>query len=482
MSFKRFTGSAAMTARVAAAAIAAVSIAGCASTARDAEWRRPDVPASWSGAEAPADGDSGDSPTDARPAAARSPGGTPWAERWWASFDDPALDALIERAVADNADLAIAAIRVHRAQLEAGLVDAGTGLQAALSTGAGVTRPFGADRARVSTGVNAVLSFELDLWGKLAARRDEASWRAQASEADRDAAALLLIGTTAKLYWRIGYLNQSIAFDEASVIDAQRTAAIVESRAAAGAASPLDAAQARRQVAAQRAALSQRKIERESKRNALALILAQPPRERGQEPASLRGAVIPNVTASLPAVVLARRPDIRAAESRLRARLANVDVARASIYPDITLTSELGTSSDMLLRTLQNPVASLGAALALPFVQWNTVRLNVALSENEFDEASIAFRKGLYGALAEVEDALAARAQLDEQAVQHARAGEDATLAVSLARARFELGATDAAPWLEAQRAQRSAERDRMANHLARLENRMDLFLALGGG
>ena len=481
MSFKPFTGSAAMAARVAAAAIA-TSIAGCAYSGRDAEWRWPDVPASWSGAEAPAVGDSGDSPTDTRPGAVRSPGSTPLAERWWARFGDPALDALIERAMARNADLAMAAIRVRRAKLEAGLIDAQTGPQAAVSTGAGLTRPFDGDRARLSTGVNALLAFELDLWGKLAARRDEASWRAQASEADRDAAALLLIGTAAKLYWRIGYLNQSIAFDEASVIDAQRTAAIVESRVAAGAASPLDAAQARRLLAVQRAALSQRTMERESKRNALALILNQPPRERGHEPANLRPSVLPAVTASLPAVVLARRPDIRAAESRLRARLSNVDVARASIYPDITLTSELGTSSDMLLRTLQNPVASLGAALALPFVQWNTVRLNVALSENEFDEASIAFRKGLYGALAEVEDALAARAQLDEQAVQHARAGEEATLAASLARARFELGATDAAPWLEAQRAQRSAERDRMANHLARLENRMDLFLALGGG
>ena len=173
---------------------------------------------------------------------------------------------------------------------------------------------------------------------------------------------------------------------------------------------------------------------------------------------------------------------MRAAEARLRAQLAHVDFARASIYPEITLTSEIGTSSDMLLRTLQNPVASLGAALALPFIQWNTVRRKAALSENEFAEASIAFRKRLYGALAEVEDALSARTQLERQAQARTRALEDAELAASVARTRFDLGTTDAGPWLEAQRARRIAELDQIANRLACLENRIDLFLALGGG
>ncbi|MGG1943507.1 efflux transporter outer membrane subunit [Trinickia sp. NRRL B-1857] len=462
-SFKRLSG---LTAVATTTALTMLWLSGCASSEHRPELAWPALPASWSAASA-----------ETQPAHdAASP------ERWWARFGDTVLDELVETALANNADLAIAAIRVRRAQLEAGLVRAETGPQGALAAGVGATRAFGADRARVSTGVNAALSFELDLWGKLAARRDEASWRAQASEADRDVAALLLIGTTAKLYWGIGYLNESIALDQASIVDAQRTVEIVEARVAAGAASPLDAAQARGQLAARRADFAQTTMAREAKRNALALLLNRPPNERGAEPASLRDAAIPGVAASLPAVVLARRPDMRAAEARLRAQLANVDFARASIYPEITLTSEMGTSSDMLLRTLQNPVASLGAALALPFIQWNTVRRKAALSENEFAEASIAFRKGLYGALAEVEDALSAKTQLERQAEQRTHAFEEAKLAVSVARTRFDLGTTDAAPWLEAQRVQRSAELDRTANRLARLENRIDLFLALGGG
>lgn len=471
----------------AVATIAVVLLAGCASSVRQAPLASPTFPEKWM-ADAGTVSDTPDSAsvvvsaTGPRDDVPRAESTEQSPTRWWRTFDDAALDALVDAALASNADLALAAVRVRRAQLEAGLVNAETGPQATLTAGADVIRAFDADRARLSTGANATLSFELDLWGKLAARRDEAAWRAQASEADRDAAALLLIGTTAKLYWNIGYLNESIALGEASIANAQRAVTLVEAKLAAGAATPVDAAQARQQLAILRAQQSQWRLQREAKRNALALLLDRPPEERAAEPQRLAHASVPHVAARLPAIVLARRPDLRAAESRLRARLAGVDFARAAIYPSIALTGEFGTSSDMLVRTLQNPVASIGAALALPFVQWNSVRSKVALSENEFEQASIEFRKQLYRALADVEDALAAKTHLDAQATQRALALEEATLAAAYARTRFEQGATDAAPWLDAQRAERAAALERTSNHLARLENRIDLFLALGGG
>lgn len=464
--------------RFAAAALAAALLAGCTAPLRHAPLASPELPAKWlAGAGTISDAPTIRPPDDVQRLASAGPGQT----RWWQAFGDPALDALIDEALAKNPDLAMAAIRVRRAQLQARLVDADTGPQATVSAGADAARAFDADRIRLSTGANASVSFELDLWGKLAARRDEATWRAQASGADREAAALLLVSTSAKLYWNIGYLNESIALGEASIVDAQRTVALVEARLAAGAASPLDAAQARQQLAILRAEQAQWRLQRESKRNALALLLDRPPEKRSAEPERLDKASLPEVAARLPALVLARRPDLRAAELRLRARLAGVDFARAAIYPSIALTGEFGTSSDMLVRTLQNPVASVGAAIALPFVQWNTVRLRSALSESDFDEASIDFRKQLYRALADVEDALAAKTQLDAQAVQRARSLDDATLAAAYAHTRFELGSSDAAPWLDAQRALRVADLERTRNRLARLENRIDLFLALGG-
>ncbi len=476
----------AASARAAIAAMALALLTGCAASTLHAAWPSVPLPAQWMDASE-ANGETHDASSASALAAlstetadagsAAAPGA-----RWWQAFGDDTLNALVEDVLANNADLAVAAIRVRRAQLEAGLAGAETGPQARVTAAADVGRAFDADDLRRSSTVSAALSFELDLWGKLAARRDEATWRAHASEADREAAELLLIGTTAKLYWRIGYLNEMIAYGDASIADAQRTAALLDARVSAGAATPVDAVRARQQVAGLQAEQTTFKLERESERNALALLSGRPPEARRTQAERLSDTPVPAVSAGLPALVVARRPDLRAAEARLRARLAHVEFTRAAIYPDFALTAELGTRSDRLVRLLQNPIASVGTAIALPFIQWNTVRLKAALSKNEFDEASIDFRKQLYRALADVETALAAKTQLDAQAQLRERLLADAALAARLARARFELGATDAAPWLEAQRARRSAGLDQLANQLARLENRVDLYLALGGG
>jgi outer membrane protein TolC len=221
--------------------------------------------------------------------------------------------------------------------------------------------------------------------------------------------------------------------------------------------------------------------QREAKRNALALLLGTAPESRRAEPIDLSSSVVPKVPPRAPALMLAHRPDVRAAEWRLRAQLARIDFSRASLYPSFTLTGEFGTSSDMLVRAVQNPVASIGAAIALPFLQWNTLQLNTALANVDFERASVDFRRVLYRALADVEDALVVKAQLDSAASIRWQAASDAAMASALVRTRYENGAIDIAPLLDARRGERKAQLDRAANRLARLENRMDLFLALGG-
>ena len=461
--------------------VSAPLLSACIAQVRHDAVPRPALPEAWiaqpEGVAAVADPPSLDVAASTLPASAARP------NRWWRAFGDDALAALIEEALANNTDLALAAIAIHRAQLQAGLVGAETGPQASASASgnANASREFGANRVQTFAGVNATVSYELDLWGKLAARRDEANWRAQASEADRAAAALALIGTTAKLYWKIGYLNEAVALGRTEIVGAERTLARARTKLTAGAAMPLDVAQARQQLAQLQAEQADAIQQRESTRNALALLLGGMPEARGAEPADLRSAVVPQVAAHVPAAALARRPDVQAAELRVRAQMAHVDFARATFYPSFALTGELGTSSDMLVRTLQNPVASLGVALALPFIQWNTVRLNAAIAQSDLERTTLQFRQALYRALAEVEDALSAQAQLAAQAAQRDSALREARRATALARTRFEAGATDVAPLLDAQRIERAAAREQARNHLARLENRMGLFLAFGG-
>jgi outer membrane protein TolC len=161
--------------------------------------------------------------------------------------------------------------------------------------------------------------------------------------------------------------------------------------------------------------------------------------------------------------------------------MANVDSTRASYYPTFTLTGNLGTSSTGLLNVLQNPYAALGAGLTLPFIQWNTMKLNVEISKTEYEEAVVNFRQTLYSAFSDVENALSARSRYAEE---NSLLEESLTLArkaEELAEVRYRAGATALQSWLDTQESRRSAEKSLAENRLNRLKNLMTLYQAIGG-
>ncbi|RKP46970.1 efflux transporter outer membrane subunit [Trinickia fusca] len=401
---------------------------------------------------------------------------------WWRAFGDPALDRLIEDALRTNNDLAVAAIRVYRAQLQAGLADTNLTPNVTLRASSDVSRTLDTNDTSRAASIRGTLGYELDLWGKLAAQRDVARWALEATQAECDAARLSLIGTTASLYWRIGYLNRLIALGDANVADAERTLAIVRSRYAAGALSGLDVAQAEQDLSVQRATQTQWLRQRTESRNALAILFDRPPNTVAGEPTTLPDRALPDIAAGLPAELLSRRPDLRVAESQLRESLANVDVVRTSFYPSFTLTGTAGTTSVSLARVLQNPVGTLGVGLALPFVEWNTMQLQIKVSKTQYEEAVVRFRQNLYRALAEVENGLAAREQFDREANDLQQSLSQAQRAEAIAKARFRARATGVQPWLDQQQRLRDAQRAMALNTLNRLRVRMELFQALGGG
>ena len=403
-------------------------------------------------------------------------------EKWWQNFNDPVLDRLIDRALRCNNDLAAAAIKVRRARLQSGLSDTNATPSVSLGANSSLSRDL---NSRVNTrthSIDASLSYELDLWGKLASARDAGSFEAQATEFDRQGTALSLIGTIAANYWQIGYLNQRIASSQASIDYAEKTLALVQVKYRAGAVSALDLFQSRQRLAGQRADATELEQQRAKARNALAILFDQAPENATPEPQQLHEGALPEVQAGLPASLLGRRPDLRAAELRLREYLANVDTTRTSYYPTFMLTGSLGGSSTSLLNVLQNPIAVLGAGLTLPFLQWNTMKLSVKISETHYEEAVLSFRQTLYTGLSEVENALSAR---DEFAAQSRHLEEAVTLAKSAERLleiRYRAGSSGIQLWLDAQESRRSAEKALAENRLNRFKNMMTLYLALGGG
>lgn len=200
------------------------------------------------------------------------------------------------------------------------------------------------------------------------------------------------------------------------------------------------------------------------------------------EPARLSAQALPAVDAGLPAELLARRPDLRAAESRLRSLLASGDATRASYYPALTLTGSLGTSSTALLGLLSNPAAALGAGLSLPFLNRQEMRLSGELVTAQYEEAVVNFRQTLYAAFADVEDALSARSQYLRQGELLAQQLAAAREAERLYEVRYRAGSTALRTWLDAQQSRRTAELAVEENRLNQLNALATLYRVLGGG
>jgi NodT family efflux transporter outer membrane factor (OMF) lipoprotein len=405
--------------------------------------------------------------------------GTPW----WTRLNDPVLDQLVAEVLARNNNLAAATIRVRRAQLQAGLAD--RALQPALagsaSTGARRSLESDATSAR-SSGVTLSASYEIDLWNKLGSQREVARWEALASEQDRQSTRLALIATTARLYWQLAFVNQRLAASTQSIGYAQTTYQLVQTQYRAGAASGLEVAEAQQALAGQQASQSALQQQAVEARTALALLLDNAPgSQAASNPAALPSGDLPALQAGLPANLLARRPDLRAAELRLRQSFTRIDATRASYYPALSLTGSLGTSSTQLTNLLQNPVAALGLGVSLPFLQRANMQLNIQVSETQYEEAVLNFRQTLYTALGDVDNALSSRQQLALQAARLQESLQAARTAERLYEVRYRAGAAALKAWLDAQEKRRSADIALADNRLARLNNQLALYQALGG-
>jgi NodT family efflux transporter outer membrane factor (OMF) lipoprotein len=399
---------------------------------------------------------------------------------WWDQFSDANLSRIMRQAFESNADLLASAHRVKRSQLQSRLVDANGRI--GLGGSASVTRnqEIGSGSAANSNVASALLSYEVDLWGKLAQQRDISQWQSQASKSDCESLALSLSGTLTNLYWQIALLNQLITMGESDIDYATKTLEIVERRFDAGAVSGIARSQAATNLSSQKAAQARLVQNLVELRHAMAALLSKPPDYRIEELPQLPETRLPMVRANLPAEVLKARPDLRAAELRLRAAFLQVDVVRTSFFPSLSLTGGLGTASTDLQNFVKNPVGFLGGILLLPFIHADTVELNIQVTRFEYEEATAVFRQRLYTALTEVEDALSAKQQLQIAYDQERIAKEQAALVEGRLETQYRTGFVGLQSWLDASRSMRGAERALSHTRLNQLMNESRLYLALG--
>lgn len=401
-------------------------------------------------------------------------------DAWWDRFGDAQLNRLVARVLARNNDLAAAAITLRRARLQArdAVINPTIGATVTTASNASLQGPAVSSRAQTA---DLLASYEVDLFGALAAQKDVAKWEARATAQDLESTRLSLIATTVDDYFLVGFLNDRIAQEERSVAYAQKALDLVAIQARAGAASSLEVAEAVRNLSTQQAGLHDLIEQRVEARSALDLLLNGEAAAPADELLRLPQGAMPPVDAGLPASLLARRPDLRATELRLREKLAQVDQARLSFYPVFSLTGSASGASTSLGDLLRHPVGTFGVDLALPFLQVDEVRLAVGVSRANYDIAVVQFRQTLYQALTDVENALSAREQLAAQGEAQERSLTNARTVERLDEVRYRAGSIPLQIWLDAQEARRQDENALEQTRLNRIENYVTLCKALGG-
>jgi NodT family efflux transporter outer membrane factor (OMF) lipoprotein len=409
-------------------------------------------------------------------------------QQWWQAYGDPYLMALIEKARAANPDLAILAENLVQADLQ--LQSAGAsllpGIGLGASTGEQTRRPSSGDwRSSGSTSVSTSISYEVDLWGRLGAAEDAASFRRDASAFDFAAAQLSLSGAVASNWFQLLELRQRQNIARQNLKLAEQTLRIVDVRYRNGVADRSELARQRTAVLVLRNALPTLAFRLRQSEAALQVLGGEPPWMVNADVAmgALEQIRIPDINPGSPAELITRRPDLAAAEARMQAASADIAQARAALLPAVSLSAALGLSSDGLL-TLSSPLTTANGLLALSQTLFDGgVRSNnIALTESRQIALVQSYRSNLLTAFSEAGDAMARINLYREQEQRLAEIEQQAEETLRLSEVRYRQGAEDLITLLDSQRTLFDARVQRSEARLNHLLATVDLYKAVGGG
>ncbi len=410
--------------------------------------------------------------------------------RWEEFFTDRKLQTIIRTALDHNRDLRLAALNAERVQALYGVqraslfpsIDASGGMSrervpADLST---TGQSHIGEKDSLSIGIT---SWEIDFFGRIRSLKDQALQEYLATEEARRSTQISLVSSIAGAYLTLAADrgNRELA---RSTLDAQQAAYnLIRKRYDVGLATELDLRRAQTQVEAARGSVARFTQLTAQDRNALNLLAGSPVPE-GLLPINLDGVTSPkDVTPGLSSEVLLNRPDIMAAEHRLKGAYAYIGAARAALFPRISLTTSVGTASAELSGLFGAGSATwrFGPQIAMPIFDaraWAALRVSKA----ERKIALTQYEKAIQTAFREVADALAVRGTVDQQVAAQESLVDAVAETYRLSNKRYENGVDSYLSVLDAHRSLFSAKQSLISLHLAKLVNRVRLYTVLGGG
>ncbi len=417
--------------------------------------------------------------------------------QWWELFKDSHLQALIRYAQFENKDVRLAAARVREARAQLGVtgadqypqINGNASAQRNQTSGAAAQQfgiPGGSREGPTTNQFKATfdLSFELDLWGKFRRATEAAQAELIEQEWARRTVVLTLVSDIAQAYFELQELDLELEIARLTHRTREETLELIRLRKMMGQSSTLDIRRAEQEVARAQAVIPNLEQQIGQKENQLSILVGKNPgavlRASGLEDQTFP----PAVPAGLPSALLARRPDIQEAEQRLIAANAQIGVAKAAFFPQISLTGNYGAQSlefsDLFVGTSR--IWSFGPSITVPIFQAGRNRANLEAAEARHDQAVISYEQAIQQAFREVEDAL-----IGHQKIREIRVAQEELLRVSrdarqLAQLEYLNGQANYLDVLDAQRQLFDVEIAFAQTQRNQLLAVVQVYKAIGGG
>ena len=437
------------------------------------------------------------------PANFRAPEGTPTFDpesvgdlKWFEVFKDEKLQELVRAALAQNYDLRDAAARVEAATAQLGVtrsnqypnVGAGADISTIRLSRNGQTPlsvAFVPSQNRTFGGATLdLLSFEVDIWGRLRRATEAARANLLNAEENRKAVMTTLVSEVASDYFSLRELDYQLEISQRTLATRKDSLGLIQTRQLGGVATLLDLRQAEQLVYTASETIPTLQQQIEQTENQISLLLGKNPGEVLRGKSLTEQEMPPDVPAGLPSALIERRPDIRAAEQNLIAANANIGVAKAAYFPQISLSGFLGGQGTQLASLFSGPssVWNFTPQVTQPIFTAGRLKSEVKLSQAQRDIALIQYEKTIQTAFTEVSDSLIAHQRVRESRVQQellVAALQDRT---RLAYVRYTGGVDTLLNALDSDRDLFQAELTLSQIRLNELDSVVQLYKALGGG
>jgi len=409
-------------------------------------------------------------------------------QKWWEVFQDEQLRSLIRTALQQNYDVRIAGSRILQAQAQLGITRADQ--YPSLSAGAGITDQHSArgkffPAFETSTGqVNASAAWELDFWGRFRRATEAARANLLATEAARQEVMLTLVANVSAAYFQLRALDLELEISKRTLASRQESLRLTTVLADHGSTTLLDVRQAEQLVFTAAAEIPSLEQQIEQEENLISILLGKNPDSVARGKALTEQTRPPDVPAGLPSSLLERRPDIRQAEQQLIAANAEIGVAKAAYFPQISLSGSAGFQSAALTNLFSGPAGTwdIGSSLTQPIFTAGRLRSNVRSTEAQQQASLLSYQQTIQGAFRSVSDALIAYRKTREFRAQEELLFQSAQDAARLSHMRYTGGVTGYLEVLTNETNAFSAELGLVQAQLNELLALVQLYEALGGG